>query len=284
MTRCLKSARETPISRWPARTRSCMATALAAALLTGVVVPQVAESANFDPTTTPLPDRIYAGCQLDTSTGGTVHDLNSALEGGHEIAFVVVYSLNNDNDGQPLVNVSGSVTGFTGPVICVNPDIAAIANTTQTSSISGVDTLDIENAFILRYTDSTTKKSLCRTVDTNTECYQISPSSGTAPDWVGELQADIQDGQSSIGTPEIAFVVVHALTVHNGGSVVLANNAVASFPTPTSTPPTISATATLDAEDAFVLAYRPSGSTSGDKKVICHTVNANTDCFQVSSP
>jgi hypothetical protein len=272
MTRRLDSSGPVPTRRSPGLALASVATALAAALVTGLTGPRVAQSASFDPTTTPLANRIYAGCQLSSGTA-------TALD--HNVAFVVVYSLKYDNDGQPLVNGSGTPTGeYTGPVICRASGVS-IANTTQTTAVSGtVDTLSIEDVYLLRYIDgSDTNKSLCGTVADNTgvktECFQFSPGSGTAPGWVALLQDDIQQA-SSIGTLEIAFVAVHALT---GGSVILTNDAVAaqtSGPTPTS------AIDTLDAEDEFVLAYRPTGS--GDKKVICHTVDANTDCFRISSP
>jgi hypothetical protein len=92
--------------------------------------------------------------------------------------------VDNDNDGQP---VSG---GFTGPIICINEnnENLGVEVTSQTAPIppngtgaSTVDTLDAEDAFILRYVlnggdnDGVKEKVICHTVNDQTDCFRISP-------------------------------------------------------------------------------------------------------------
>ena len=98
------------------------------------------------------------------------------------VDFVVIYTLNNPNDGQ---TVSG---GFTGPVLCVRPAIGslpavtatAVPQTEQIPSGSGaVDLLGIETALITQYRipagDSGDKqKRFCHSVGEANDCYNIS--------------------------------------------------------------------------------------------------------------
>lgn len=165
--------------------RGCMTAAMATTWLAGVSGQAVAQSSNFDPTVTPQLNRVYAGCVLHSDTVESlqldIRDGNgSVIQDPPEIGFVVVYALTKDNDGQPVLNGS-NVVGHTGPVLCRNAGAVAIANTTQTTQIpaSGtVDVKDVEDAFILRYENGgTTEKVICHTVDTNTDCFRISPSS-----------------------------------------------------------------------------------------------------------
>ena len=95
--------------------------------------------------------------------------------GTPEVAFVVVYSLNNDNDGQPVA-VQGQ-SGFTGPIICRNNEVAgSIADTSQTTDVGNVSILDAEEAFVLRVqSGSSIAKRVCHTVNNNTDCFRISP-------------------------------------------------------------------------------------------------------------
>jgi hypothetical protein len=116
-------------------------------------------------------------------TPGAVDELEASVDpagsaiGTPEIAFVLVYSLNHDNDGQP-VTVQGQ-SGSTGAVICRNTEVvAAPAATSQTTDIgsNNVTILDAEEAFIVRYQiGSTIEKRVCHTVNQNTDCYRISP-------------------------------------------------------------------------------------------------------------
>lgn len=171
-------------------------TALVAALLAGTSLQAVAQTPELNL------NRVWAGCTLDSSMGGTVDGLLDDLaasgiaahsEGDPEIAFVVVYALTNDNDGQPA-KVRGT-DGFTGPVLCLNEDLnldggidLGIETTEQTDDIpasssdaTAVNTLDAEDVFIVRYELSngenigTVEKVLCHTVDSNTDCFRISP-------------------------------------------------------------------------------------------------------------
>jgi hypothetical protein len=145
----------------------------------------------------PVKGHVWAGCVLDVRLGGnqtndTVADLKENIIAGSngkitnanniDVAFIVVYSVDNDNDGQP---VSG---GFTGPIICINKSKVGIGETLQTDEIPAdgteadtVDTLDAEDVFILRYVlnggtnDGVKEKVICHTVNDQTDCFRISP-------------------------------------------------------------------------------------------------------------
>ena len=162
-----------PISRWLGARRTCAALAVASALVAGAAVPATIAVAQQSPDL----NRIWAGCLLSPEA---VDALEADVAAGQgigtpEVAFVVVYSLNNDNDGQP-VSVAGQA-GFTGPIICRNTEVAGnIADTTQTTDVGNVTILDAEEAFVLRYqSPSSTAKRVCHTVNNNTDCFSISP-------------------------------------------------------------------------------------------------------------
>lgn len=148
---------------------------LAALVLAGTSVQALAQTAN----------QVWAGCVLTTGSGEETTNAVAALEEslapivGSEIAFVVVYSLNNDNDGQPVTG------GFTGPVICRNPEVVGPpVPTNQTENIGAandtVTILDAEEAFLLQYRfdDAPTdiEKRVCHTVNANTDCFLIQPA------------------------------------------------------------------------------------------------------------
>lgn len=151
--------------------RTCAATALAALLVAGSSVQALAQTAGH----------VWAGCVL---TDDAVTELEASVAAGAgigtpEIAFVVVYSLNNDNDGQPVTG------GVTGPVICRNNAVvSAPVPTTQTNDIGSasdtVTVLDGEEAFLLRYQfddpPQDIEKRVCHTVDSETDCFLIVPA------------------------------------------------------------------------------------------------------------
>jgi hypothetical protein len=144
--------------------RSLAAAALAAALLIGVSGAALAQTA----------DRVWADCQLSpetvTSLLGDVGGIASNNAGSQEVAFVVIYSISNENNGQPV-----ETRDFTGPVICRNPAVVGITATQQTDPIGTVDILDAASAFLLRYRDGgTLRNRVCHTVDSNTDCFRIS--------------------------------------------------------------------------------------------------------------
>jgi hypothetical protein len=121
-------------------------------------------------------------CSLDSET---VEELQADVAAGTgiaagdvEIAFVVVYSLNNDNNGQPLDGTA------TGPVLCANEAVTGLpAETTADTQIpSGEeDTFDIRDsseAFLLRYEPSGTPNAetrFCHTTNANVDCYLLGP-------------------------------------------------------------------------------------------------------------
>jgi hypothetical protein len=157
--------------RWPGVRRACPA--LAVTLIAGTSVYAAVAVAQDAPNL----NRIWAGCVL---TDTAVTELEASVGEGAgidtpEVAFVVVYSLNNDNDGQP-VTVQGQA-GFTGPVICRNTDVvSAPVATSQTDNVGPVTILDAEEAFVLRVqSGSSIAKRVCHTVNNNTDCFRISP-------------------------------------------------------------------------------------------------------------
>jgi hypothetical protein len=98
-------------------------------------------------------------------------------QGDVEIAFVVVYSLNNDNNGQPLDGVA------TGPILCTNDDFldptAAAANDVIPPS-GTVDIFDSSEAFLLRYEENETTDTetrFCHTTNANVDCFLLEPPS-----------------------------------------------------------------------------------------------------------
>jgi hypothetical protein len=179
--------------------------ALTAALLVGSTAHALAQAPD------PAADHVWGGCVLSTGEGGTVGSLladiadsDSADEDPDldqenlQVGFVVVYTLGNPNDGQPI---DGG--GFTGPVICLNPnlvDVTAFEDDgetplTETSAIpddtgpDGADSVDLlaaEEVFILQYEindddeesfiDGNIEKRICHTVAGNSDCFIVSPA------------------------------------------------------------------------------------------------------------
>lgn len=155
-------------------TSACGALALAGAALVSMPAPASAQDA----------DRIWAECTLqdgetniavaledliDDQGGNAIDDRTTGSAPANiEVAFVVVYSLANVHDGQPV----GS-SGFTGPIICTAPGFS-IEETSQTDTISNANILDAEDAFILRYErNGNTEKRICHTVASNTDCFTV---------------------------------------------------------------------------------------------------------------
>jgi hypothetical protein len=118
-------------------------------------------------------------CSLDSDT---VEELQADVAAGTgiaesdvEIAFVVVYSLNNDNNGQAL---NGAATG---PVLCANETVTGFpAETTADTPIPpGAGTVDIRDsseAFLLRYEESDTTDAetrFCHTINANVDCFVL---------------------------------------------------------------------------------------------------------------
>ena len=159
--------------------RRWQAAALASALLLGTSVAAVAQTAPPGPSA----NRIWGGCILD---GGTVDSLLADLDNGgipasnsagsRQVAFVVIYSISNDNNGQPV-----GTRDVTGPVVCTNRDVVDIVTTQQTNAIpetgaGTVDVLDAESAFLLRYRVNNSglfEKRICHTVDSDADCFRL---------------------------------------------------------------------------------------------------------------
>jgi hypothetical protein len=148
----------------------CATMALAAFLVAGASVQALAQTAGH----------VWAGCELSATA---VEELETTLADADiidpEVAFVVVYSLTKDNDGQEVAD------GFTGPVICRNNAVVSAPDpTTQTNDIGSasatVTVLDGEEAFLLRYQfeeePNDIEKRVCHTVDSETDCFLIVPA------------------------------------------------------------------------------------------------------------
>lgn len=159
------------------------AVALASALIVGSPLPALSDAPG-----PPQNSHVWAGCTLSPDTVANLQaDVNAGIDAEAntdiQVAFVVVYALTKDNDGQSLGEAS-----TTGPILCTNPSEVGIENTTQTTPIpptstgaTSVNTLDAEDAFILRYdlnggaNSGTTEKVICHTVNDQVDCFRISP-------------------------------------------------------------------------------------------------------------
>lgn len=150
---------------------SGVAGAAAAALLlvgtVGVALPALGQTANR-----------LGLCTLDSTTvGALAGDVGDAVTGVNssavEVAFVVVYSISNDNNGQPVAG------GTTGPVLCTNPNAPIPFETSADTDIPGIDILDSAEAFLLRFEGSggTTEPEtrFCHTTNANVDCYLLGP-------------------------------------------------------------------------------------------------------------
>jgi hypothetical protein len=115
-------------------------------------------------------------CTLDAATVTALQgDVGAGVgaNGVPEVAFVVVYSINNDNNGQPIPG------GTTGPVLCTNPNAPLPLATPADTDILGIDILDSAEAFLLRFEGSggTTEPEtrFCHTTNANVDCYLLGP-------------------------------------------------------------------------------------------------------------
>jgi hypothetical protein len=143
----------------------------------------------------PIPNRVFADCVLEHRSGGSRINTLAGLQAdilrtntpnpndpeieSPAIAYVVIYAVDNDNNGQRVVNGrNGPLLGFTGPVICVNPAFN-ISSTLQTTDIPNIDILDLQDALILRHAPAGTPSGapganrFCHTTDGNTDCFNI---------------------------------------------------------------------------------------------------------------
>ena len=164
--------------------------ALVILALAGWVLPATAQQPG-----PPTANQVFANCVLGNTSPpppGTINtvaglqaDILRANPSGNAnkianptIAYVIIYEVDNDNNGQPLVDRFGNPVGFTGPVICVHPDFD-ITPVLQTTDIPNVDILDVQDALIVRTTPEGADPSVadanrtCHTTDGTTSCYNI---------------------------------------------------------------------------------------------------------------
>jgi hypothetical protein len=174
-----------PTGRARARSEAGSAIVASIALLACSSLPALA----VDPA---QPERVWGGCVLDPATVENIQiDVNEGigadLDTDIQVAFVVVYSL-NDNDGQGPVSL-GPTTGFTGPILCTNPaevgtpievtESQDIPTQTGPSGATSIDILDVEEAMILRYevnggsAGGAIEKRFCHTTGVNNDCFRI---------------------------------------------------------------------------------------------------------------
>jgi hypothetical protein len=183
----------------PGARAACAAIALGSALLAGSTGAAIAQ-----PPPAPQEDRAWGGCTLDAEAVDALEsrinasgDFDDTTGGPFKVSFVLVYALDNDNDGQPLDvgelddddddDDDDEAPPFTGVILCTNaaddPGQVDIETTTETTVLPDVDILDIEQTFVLQYrvnggpSDGKTEKRVCQTTDSNTDCFRIFPPS-----------------------------------------------------------------------------------------------------------
>jgi hypothetical protein len=129
-------------------------------------------------------NRVVGNCVLQTAT---ISNLRADLQESAGIAnpridFVIVYSIANPNDGQPIAG------GFTGPVLCGRVafgtlpavQVQPVLETAPIPAGAGtIDLLGIENALITQYkssggTTADIEKRFCHTAGANNDCFRIS--------------------------------------------------------------------------------------------------------------
>lgn len=155
--------------------RRRFATFLSALLIAGFA--GVSPAALAAPPGPPSEDHVWGGCVLTpNAVSGLGESLKSGVPTDHEIDFVLVYSLQNDNDGQHFGK------GTTGPILCSNPKTVAIETTEENTPIPDgpgkVDIKALEQALIMQYQqqDGSRNKRICHTVAGNTDCFLITPA------------------------------------------------------------------------------------------------------------
>lgn len=146
---------------------------LAAGLAAGVVPGALAA---------PPANKVWGDCQLtQEAIDGIVASLESTggvPSGNGKVDFVVVYTLQNPNDGQKL-GVEGGPS-FTGPVLCANTTNVDIASTEENTPIpkdsdpeTTVDIKALEQALIVQYDQAGIRKRFCHTVANKNQCFLI---------------------------------------------------------------------------------------------------------------
>lgn len=271
-------------------------------------------TAALPPSSPPSVDHVWGGCRL---TQAAVSGLESGVSADGEgplssplVDFVLVYSLQNDNDGQLLG------TGYTGPILCTNPNNVNLAATGENTPIgtlaAPVEITALEGVLFLQHetvpgVPSSREKRVCHTVAGNTDCFLIRPASPSppipapSPDhvWGGcqlsEAAVTALNGSlaPAIGSPQIDFVMVYSLQNDNDGQSLVGGHTgpvlcinpdnVAVEPTNENTS-IGSAMALIDItalEQASILQYEKVDGLR--EKRVCHNVAGNTDCFLITS-
>lgn len=143
--------------------------------------------ATGQPLPPPSANHVFGGCVLSQAThAGLVRDVARKAPAAFDpkkvrVSFVVVYTLANPNDGQPLKGGAGT---FTGPVLCAAPSLPGIGvgveKIDEQADIANIDIRAAEEALILQYkpagaADGRTEKRFCHTAANNTDCFRIFP-------------------------------------------------------------------------------------------------------------
>ena len=165
--------------------RATLVLALAALAAGGFLRPATAVAQTLPP---PQADHPF-GCQLGLITKTTIETAIKLLYpqfSSVAIDFIVVNSVPQDNDGQPL-----KTGGTTGPILCsfsggipVPPTPYRIATTTESTLIPGgdaasVDILSNQQQSVLQYRinggtrNGQIEKRVCQTTDGNTDCFRL---------------------------------------------------------------------------------------------------------------
>lgn len=181
-----------PLPRRCRRSATFVSSLLVAGWILGVSVGALAQQPPA-----PAANHVWGSCVLTPAAVTELQDSLTAAGGlpsGEgdplpQVDFVIVYSLQNNNDGQALG------TGLTGPIVCTNSVTVTIETTTEDTPIPSltdqadgitVDIEGIEEALLLQYQKMQNnaplggrEKRVCHTVAGNTDCFLIKPDTGS---------------------------------------------------------------------------------------------------------
>jgi len=130
----------------------------------------------------PVADRVWAGCTLNAATMNALVKTLQTTSGGAiaapDVAYIVVFSVDKKNAGQPLASPGGT---FTGPVICTRATSPVVTPTevAQTTPIpsSGTGTVTLQNvqaSLLTQYIlNSKFGNRFCQSVRGKVDCFDL---------------------------------------------------------------------------------------------------------------
>jgi hypothetical protein len=143
------------------------------------------------PPPSPQPNRAWGGCVLPQTVIDAIKGLLPAssfdkTNTSFQVDYIVVRAVANPNGGQPLKNGAGG--GFSGPIVCVGPNVVPTTTFATTVIPDGLspnggatstDILGTQEDFILRYTlkpTNRTENRYCDATAGNNECFRLRSS------------------------------------------------------------------------------------------------------------